>query len=389
MAKAQEFQFIGKRTKHRINFDMIKNLVIVPLYINKTGPFNFILDTGVSPLIITDPKIIEGLGLKNLRPTKINGLGKGPEIDALITSELSASIGKASINNIPTAILEGDLLGLSNYLGVKIHGLIGYYFFKSFIVSINYPSKTMAFEVKSKKTRIKGERVPIELINNKPYANIETVIPGIGATQNKVIVDNGAGHAISLEMYNNEPFPAPKESFEANLGNGLSGPISGKVGRIASLKIGRYVLANVISSFPVYDDAAAKTFLLNRNGNLGADLLSRFNITFDYSGNAMYIVKNRNFKLPFEHDMSGLEIFTDNADNNRFFVVRIEPGSPGEQAGISKNDEIIAVNFMDTKTMKLDDISRLFRSQDGKTLFLTINRNGQLTFKLIKLKRRI
>lgn len=388
-SSAQQFEFNGSRTKNRITFNMIKNLVIVPLYINDTGPFNFILDTGVSPLIITDPKVIEGLGLKNLRPTKINGLGKGPEIDALITNELTVKVGKAKINNIPAAILEGDLLGLSNYLGVKIHGLLGYYFFNSFIVTINYPSKILIFQKNTIKTKIKGEKIPIELINNKPYAKVETVITGLGTLETKVIIDNGAGHAISLETYKNKPFPVPKQSFEANLGNGLSGPISGKVGRIESLKMGSYTLPNVISSFPVYDDAAAKTLIANRNGNLGADILSRFNVTFDYGDNAMYIVKNTNFKLPFEHDMSGLEVFADNTDKKRFFVVRIEPGSPGEHAGIIPNDEILAINFADTKAMELDEITKLFRYQDGKTLFLTINRNGELTFKLIKLKRRI
>lgn len=388
-ASAQQFEFKGKRSRQRIAFNMVKNLVIVPLLINGTGPFNFILDTGASPLIITDPKIIEGLNLKSLRPTKINGLGKGPEIDALITSDIYAQIGKATIANIPTAILEGDFLGLSNYLGIKVHGLVGYYFFQSFLVTINYSSHTLIFRLNNGKNKIKGEKIAIELINNKPYTTIGITISNIGHIEAKVVVDNGAGHALSLETYKNLPFPPPDQSFEANLGNGLSGPISGKVGRIASLKIGTYIFEDVISSFPVYDDAASKTFLANRNGSLGADIFSRFNITFDYEHEAMYLRKNQNFKLPFEHDMSGLEIFADNSDKKRFFVVRIEPGSPGEQAGIQTNDEIIAINFTGTQKMVLDEVTKLLRYKDGKTLFLTINRDGELTYKLLKLKRRI
>ncbi|MGY4383340.1 hypothetical protein ACVWYN_000359 [Pedobacter sp. UYP24] len=388
-ASGQQFEFKGKRTKNRISFNLIKNLVIVPLYINDAGPFNFILDSGVSPMIITDPKIIVGMTLKNLRHTKINGLGKGPEIDALITSELSARIGKSTIVNIPTAILEEDILGLSNYLGIKIQGLIGYYFFKSFIVNINYSTKTLLFQLSSRKPKIKGEKIPIELINNKPYTTIETEIDGLGMLQAKVIVDNGAGHAISLETYKDKPFPVPVQSFDANLGNGLSGPISGKIGRIESLKIGSYTFKNVISSFPVYEEAAAKAFFSNRNGNLGAELLSRFNITFDYENDAIYIIKNHNFKLPFDHDMSGLEIFADNTAKQRVFVVRIEPGSPGEQAGIKTDDEILAINFVNTEKMNLDEITKLLRSQDGKTIFFTLNRNGEVIFKPIKLKRRI
>ncbi len=388
-ASGQQFEFKGKRTKNRISFNLLNNLVIVPIYINDTGPFNFILDSGVSPLIITDPKIIAGMNLKNLRPTKINGLGKGPEIDALITTELSVRVGKAKINNIPAAILQEDVLGLSNYLGIKIDGLVGYYFFKSFIVNINYSSKILSFQLISGKPKIKGEKIPLTLINNKPYTTIETTISGLGTVQANVIVDNGAGHAISLETYKDKPFPAPTQSFNANLGNGLSGPISGKIGRIGSLKIGNYTFKNVLSAFPVYEEAAAKALFLNRNGNLGAELLSRFNITFDYQDSAMYLIKNRRFKLPFEHDMSGLEIYADNTEKKRFFVVRIEPGSPGEQAGIKADDEILALNFVNTSKMDLGEITQLLRSQDGKTIFFTLNRNGEVTFKLIKLKRRI
>ena len=388
-AFAQEFLFKGSRKKSSVRFTLVKNLIIIPLYLNNTGPFNFILDTGVSPLVVTDGSITDSLKLKYLKPTKIVGLGKGPDIEAFITSEMSVNVGKARIEYIPAAILKEDFLGLSNYVGMKIHGLIGYYFFNSFIININYPSQTLSFRLPDAKMKFKGTSIPFDLIDNKPYITVGIEVADLGIKEAKVLVDNGAGHAISLERLGNKPFPLPKKVIDANLGNGLSGPISGKIGRLTTLTIGDFSFKEAIASFPIYEDAAAKAVLLNRNGNLGADLLSRFNTTFDYKNGNLYLTKNIFFKRPFDHDMSGLEVYTDDSKIKRFFVMRIEKKSPGEASGIEINDEILAINFAATEKMDLDEITRLLRSGDGKNLLLTLNRKGELLFKLIKLKRRI
>lgn len=385
----QEFVFKGSRKKSSMRFTLIKNLIIVPIYLNNTGPFNFILDTGVSPMVITDASITDSLKLKHLKPIKIVGLGKGPEIEALITSEMSVNVGKARIEHIPAAILKEDIIGLSNYVGMKIHGLIGYYLFNSFIISVNYSSQTLNFRMPDPKMKFKGEPIPFELIANKPYITVGIEIADLGIKEAKVLVDNGAGHAISLERWEDMPFPLPKEVIDANLGSGLSGSISGKIGRLSTLIIGGFTFKDAIASYPIYEDAAAKTLLLNRNGNLGADLLSRFNTTFDYRNGNLYLIKNVFFKRPFDHDMSGLEVYTDETKKKRFFVMRIETKSPAEASGIEINDEILAINFFATEKMDLNEITRLFRSGDGKNMLLTLNRKGELLFKLIKLKRRI
>src|SRR5687768_11382105 len=73
--KAQEFKFDHNRYRQRMTFDLIKNLIIVPVYINNKGPFNFLLDTGVGAMIISEPSLVDSVKIKNLRPIKINGFG--------------------------------------------------------------------------------------------------------------------------------------------------------------------------------------------------------------------------------------------------------------------------------------------------------------------------
>lgn len=386
---SQEFHFSGNKKKGAVSFALIKNLVIIPVYINGKGPYNFILDTGVGPMIITDTSIVKGLDQTILRPIKITGLGKGAEIDALLSNEMNASVGRAGISYIPAAILKEDVLGLSNYVGTKISGLLGYYFFRSFIVKINYSSRRVVFSVRDDKRKIKGEIIPIQIINNKPYVNIDLDIPGLGTVSAKMVIDNGASHALSLETLNEKPFPVPADAISANLGIGLSGPISGNLSRVTSVKLGNFKFKNVIASYPIYDDVALRTYLLNRNGNLGAEILSRFNITFDYEGGFMYLKPNITFKRPFDHDMAGIEIYSGETKPTRFYVSRIESGSPADLAGIREGDEILTVNFTKTSSMDLDDLSKLLRSGDGKMVFFSLNRSGELLIKMIKLKKRI
>ena len=385
----QEFHFSGNRKKGAVSFALIKNLVVIPVYINGKGPYNFILDTGVGPMIITDTSIVKGLDQTKLRPIKITGLGKGAEIDALLSNEINASVGRAGISYIPAAILKEDVLGLSNYVGTKISGLLGYYFFRSFIVKINYSGRRVIFFLRGDKRKIKGEIIPIQIINNKPYVNIDLDIPGLGNLSAKMVIDNGASHALSLETLNEKPFPIPADAISANLGIGLNGPISGNLSRVTSVRLGNFKFKNVIASYPIYDDVTLKTYLLNRNGNLGAEILSRFNITFDYESGFMYLKPNITFKRPFDHDMAGIEIYSEETKPRRFYVSRIESGSPADLAGIREGDEILTVNFTKTSSMDLDDLSKLLRSGDGKIVFFSLNRSGELLIKMIKLKKRI
>jgi len=386
---AQEFLFPGKTKKDAISFSLIRNLVVIGVYINEKGPYNFILDTGVGPMILTDSAIVADMDVSKLRSIKISGLGQGLEIEALLSNEVKARVGKSSISFIPTAILKEDVLGLSNFVGMRISGLLGYHFFNSFLVRINYSSKRLVFYRPDTGKKPKGERVPITLFNNKPYTDIEVDIPGKGKIQAKVVVDNGASHAISMETLDKIKFPVPEGAISANLGIGLNGPISGSIGRINSLKIGSYQFKNAISAYPSYSAEIIKDFLTDRNGNLGADVLSRFNITFDYAGGAMYLQRNANFKRPFEHDMSGMEIYEEDDVEKRFFVNRVEPGSPAEIAGIKMGDELLNVNFSKAKITDLDLLNKLLRSGDGQVLFFSLNRGGELLVKLIKLKKRI
>lgn len=386
---AQNFNFEGNRKKDAMNFDLVKNLIIVPLYLNGKGPFNFILDTGVGSLIITEPTLLDSLQIKNPRTIKVYGFGQGQEIDAYLTNDVSVKISEASASRVPTAILKKDIFDLSNYLGQKIYGLIGYPFFNSFVVKINYSSSRMNFSLPSVKTRKKGVQYPIFIENNRPYIYADIQTEDKREIRVKLIIDCGASHALSMHALEGKPYPIPKDTISANLGVGLSGVINGSMGRIPKFSLGKYSFKNILSGFPAYE-ALAKQIGYDRNdGNLGAEVLKRFNVVFDYPNLSMYLKRNSNYASAFDHDMSGIEVYMDPNNKKHVFIGRIEPGSPAEKAGFLEQDEIVSLNMRFIEEYSLEDVAKLFKSDDGRTILVEIVRNNRNIIKLLKLKRRI
>ncbi|RZL30118.1 MAG: peptide-binding protein, partial [Pedobacter sp.] len=338
----------------------MKNLIIIPIYINGKGPYNFLLDTGVGPMIITEPSLIDTLGLKNLRSTKIYGLGKGEEIDAYLTQELNASVKEAHIDHIPTAILKQDVFNLSSYVGKKVYGILGFYFFDSFVVKISYTGNRLIFSSPNAKIRKKGHKIPLIIENKRPYIMVDMVTPQQKQIEAKLIVDCGASHALTMEALDGKAFPLPSSAIIANLGVGLSGPISGHVGRIPSITIGKFNFVNVTSGFPAFEAVAAQIGYNTRNGNIGAEFLRRFDTIYDYQNSSMYLKPNSSYRQKFDHDMSGIEVYIDPFDNKRYFIARVEPESPADKLGIKEQDEIISLDFKPIENYSLEQITNLF-----------------------------
>jgi len=384
----QEFLFKRNRQKQSISFKCIKNLMVIPVYVNGKGPYDFVLDTGVGPMIITDPSIIDSLNFSGLRKIKVSGLGI-ETVEAYVSQSLDVKVGSTSIKYIPAAILKEDLFNLSGHLGLKIYGLLGFSFFNSFIVDIRYSENRLIIYDHDAKIKYRGKKIPIEIENQKPYILAAIDAPGNKTVEARFLMDTGASHALSLEMLNGTEFPLPEKKVKANLGMSLSGQIKGYVGRVSKFSVGGYVFKDVVAGFPDFKSIASKIDLSKRNGNLGADLLRKFNIQFNYQGGFIYVKPNGLSKIPFEHDMVGMVLYLDQKEYKRILIGEIDENSPAEKAGLCADDEIIAVNFKNIDAYSLNDLTEMFKSKADRNIILEIFRDNQVYFKVVRLEKRI
>src|ERR1700712_4888155 len=71
-----QFQLDPYRNKVSIPFRLVRNMVIIQLSINNKGPFNFVMDTGVGLMIITDPSLLDTLKIPTTHKLKLRGFGE-------------------------------------------------------------------------------------------------------------------------------------------------------------------------------------------------------------------------------------------------------------------------------------------------------------------------
>ncbi|UEG53262.1 PDZ domain-containing protein [Mucilaginibacter daejeonensis] len=171
------------------------------------------------------------------------------------------------------------------------------------------------------------------------------------------------------------------------MGQGLTGPLNGRIGRIGEIEVGKYRFKSVITSF--LDTMPRPAFTVARDGNLGIGILKKFLMVFDYANNKLYLKPNYKFKEPFEHDMSGLEYYAAGNELKNIIVSRVEPGSAGADAGIKANDQITGINLRSVGQMTMTEIDNLFRSRDKRSLVVEVYRDGEYLTVILTLKRRV
>ncbi|MCB0851628.1 MAG: PDZ domain-containing protein, partial [Bacteroidetes bacterium] len=197
------------------------------------------------------------------------------------------------------------------------------------------------------------------------------------------LIDTGASQAISLFT---EDLSAPEKSIDAFLGMGLSGGVYGKLGRVQAFSLGEFTFEDVITGFP---DTASLNILAESNvwyGNLGAEIISRFHVVFDYPRGSIYLRKNSNFRKDFRYNISGIELLTSGEDFDKYVVSYVRPDSPAEEADVQINDEILSINGIDVEKLNIDELYGTLGYKNRKVITLRLKRDGEafrVRFRLI------
>lgn len=391
-SSAQHFGFDFKeRGKRRvvIPFEIYNNLVVVPVTLNGSLPLKFILDSGIRTTILTEKLMSDLLDLSFNRTIELKGPGINQVIRAHVANNVAIEIPGVVGKGQALLVLEEDYLHLSNYIGAEVHGIIGYELFSRFVVEINYRNSTLILhDDRFYEPKRRFTKVPITIEDTKPYVQAQIDQYNGEKIDVKLMVDTGASHALLLEQDASPKIQPPEVFLEANLGRGLGGEILGKLGRIKSLQIDEFVFEDPIASYPD-PKAYVDSVFYDREGTIGGELLSRFNVILDYSARMMYLKKNFRFNHDFEFDMSGLEVIAAGRDLGTFKIVNVNKNGPAHAAGLMAGDTILAINGQKVESIKLNYIHRLFHSREGRKIRMIIRRNGDRIRKVFRLERLI
>lgn len=413
------FHIEGGKTQFSLKFELVNNLVIIPVEFNGVE-MSFLLDTGVeTSLLITQSE--DSLNLNKLSERYVTGPGASEPIRALHSTNNIIKIDKASSTNFEVFIVPDEGLLLSSYMGVPIQGILGYDFFKDFILDFNYKRKILKV-YKPEGSKIKKCRAchqfQLTFFNNKPYIkanisnNFKKNIPV------NLLIDSGSGDALWLFQNKSKGIVVPDKNFDDFLGYGIGGSIHGKRSRITNIKLGKFSMKDITTSFPdsLYFNGSENADF--RDGSIGSKILTRFRVIFDYGNKTMRLEPNSSFKDPFEYDMSGIVIAHDGynliketnniqrANNTngaievyksryqvnfslkpQYKVVEIRPGSPAAEAGIKKGDFILSINGKATNNYNLSKILSFLCAEEGDRIKLKVVRNSVEKVIIFKLER--
>ncbi|MCD1116373.1 aspartyl protease family protein [Chryseobacterium turcicum] len=401
---------IKDENKVVIPFKLINNLIFIPININGAD-LTFMLDTGVTENTIFSLENKE-IKLGTMEKMKFSGLGGNKSIEGYKSDLNTGKIGKNFINDsLMVYIIQDEEFNISSHIGIPVNGFIGYHFFKDYPIIIDYTSKKITvfkdralFEKKIKKF----DAFHISVEKNKPYIMADVEMTNEKKTS-KLLIDIGNSDPIWLFPVLIKDFVYNRPNIEDYLGRGFNGDIYGKRSRIHQLNLGDFKFEKPLTAMPDEFSIQHINLAKDRKGSIGGEIMRRFTVAFDYKNEKLYLRKNKNYDDPFHFNMSGLdfkqdglqwekdyltfktqneksssgEVQTFNSNLQYKFVLKpifslsgIRKDSPADKAGLKKDDQLLIINGKKTSDMTLNKIMDIMKSEEGKTINMTVDRKG-------------
>jgi hypothetical protein len=322
--------------------------------------------------------------------TILKGLGKGIQLTALTSAGNTMQIGKLNLDNQTIYVLAEDVFNLSKYTGTRINGLIGSDLFQDYVVEIDYDHQRILFHNPKTFVVPKGfESRYLTIEGQKMY--IQIVIKEIDGTSRevKMLVDTGAELAAWFRGYGNTGIKAPEKKIRGLIGQGLNGEIAGYIGKIPEIKLGESTLKLPIVTFPDSASIADVVVESDRDGTIGSQILSRFNIIFDIQNNLFYFKPNSNFKKNFSYNIAGIELMQQNQYIRIPEVLYVWEKSPAETLNVQKGDVITEVNGRKSFEYSINELRKIFETPSRYPLKLLLLRGEESIYVKIEMKSAI
>ncbi len=406
-ALGQDRFVLKEKKKVRFPFLFVHNLVIIPVQVNGYT-MNFLLDTGVKETMIFGEtlKSIDSAVFVN----KFQGLGKDEGLDGYLSVNNKVSVANVyEDTDQPIYILKNAHIDISTRIGVEVNGIMGSRFFSDHVVEMDFLKHRITLYQKGEypKGLAKMQRLPLDILNSRPYISV-AFNQDSADIEGRVLIDMGNSDALMLIPSKLNDFAIKPPFIDDYIGQGFNGEIYGKRNRIKSLELGPFKMNYPLVAYPELSSTQHATFVNERIGSVGNELLRRFKVIFDYPNNVVYLQKNRNFDKFYYLNMSGLEIIHDGIkyekeevpvylkkdggteirmDNslqyrfvlkNMYKIATVRVGSPAAIAGLKPDDKVLKINGRSASSFSLETIHTLFKSEEGKEIRFKIERDGQM-----------
>jgi hypothetical protein len=369
-----------------IPFELVTRHILIRVRINNSAPLWFIFDTG-DKVAIVDIGRARSLGLNLQGETNVGGAGAGT-LKGSYVRDASLNVVGVEGKSQPV-VMAIPLDGLQPRFGHDIDGIIGADFIKQFVVEVDYPARVLRLHDKDKFAYSgSGEILPLTFIyGGYPIIDAEITVTGRPAIKGKFVIDIGSGASLALHspFVEKENLPEPSQkTLRAMGGGGVGGKVTGRSGRVAELKIGKFLIDNPLTLFS--EDKSGAFASSQLQGNIGAQILTKFEVFLDYGRNRIILEPNASLKDPIGPAASGLRLIADGSDYKTFRVEELLEDSPATEAGLQVGDLLLAVDGHPASELTL---SRLHETLEKPAPHKLTVRRGEQTLQVMMTSRRL
>jgi Aspartyl protease/PDZ domain len=349
-----------------VPFKLINNHMYVEVKLNGKS-YDFLFDTGGRNVVT--PTTARALGLTTQGALQGSGVGEKSE-DFGLTKVSHMAIGGAHLDDQTFVVIALESLGAVE--GRPITGIFGYEVFKRFIVRTDYERQKITLsDPGSFKYSGSGTRVPFTFSDTQPVVNGE--IDGLKGT---FTLDTGSRASLDLSS----PFVVRNDlvkRWSANF-RGVSGWGAGGAARSSFVRPKMFLLGGIPIPGPVVglsEQRKGAESDIYVAGNVGAGILKRFNIIWDYPHLQIFFERNMNYSEPDVFDRAGLWA---NLGGHGFTVIDVISGGPADHAGLKAGDDIVSVDGrVAGGEMSLPEFRQYVKGALGTSLTLNILRGKQ------------
>ncbi len=364
-----------------IPFEFERDKILVPVRVNGSEPIPFILDTGAPIAVLLGSELLNSLDVNIIGEAQIAGAGGDEPVTVPIAGDVTFNINGIQITNSMMAMGVGE--GKFAHFGTT--GVIGLPVFKNCVVEVDFQKHIVRLHRPEAFTYSgRGTVLPLRFSphGSFPYVATEVSIDGGAPVPASLVIDTGAGLALSLAVDSDDDLHMPDKTVRSIMGWGASGVIRGRTGRITSLSLGNYVLENVVTNFPDAGDMHAIASSeapddVVRNGLLGVKVLKRFHVVFDYANARVILEPNSDFSDPFTYSTTGIVPMPWARHAESLEVADVIGASPAKMAGREIGDRITAIDGQPIAAISVDAIQKVLEQAPGTSVTFTIRRGDE------------
>lgn len=371
---APDFVFAAGWQSTGIPIEISNNHIYLQTSINGSEPRWFLLDSGAGITVLNED-IADVFDVDLQGNVEGTGTGEG-SVEVSLASGVRVSVQGVEIADQTVAAI--SLSEFEQFVGRPLYGILGSGFFNRFVVDIDYENELLGlYDPKEYSYQGAGQAIPLIFEGSNPH--FEALISVAGQQlRGKFTVDTGSTGSVGLAR----PFVEKHDLLNSGIdlipspfGLGVGGESRSMLGRLDSLRLGNFKFDNVIAGFS--QNEAGSMSDPNAAGIIGAEILRRFHVVFDYSNQVIYLEPNGDQSDAFDSNMSGLVLRSDGADFDQFFIFRLVDGGPADMAGLRVDDQIISIDGRLANEFTQSKIVELFSSEAGRKFVLGVRRGNE------------